>query len=220
LACQNYIPFIPLFRFVRVLVKHGGLSGKGIVHLLPWLAKLVLLEPLRWSEAVLFERRVSRTKMEHPPVFILGHYRSGTTFLQRIFSCDERFGTMNAYEQILPDMMLLWQRPLKKIMQWVSDRIKAQNHFHRVPYDWSYPGEEDLGLMSGASYYASSWGFLFPKKFKLIFDTYFRSKDVQLINGWTQDYMTLVKKVTFKNKGKPLILKSPPNTARVVELLE
>lgn len=211
---------MPLCRFIRVVRMYGGLSGKGVLHLLLWLAKLVLLEPLRWIEALVFERKINRTTIDHPPVFILGHYRSGTTFMQRIFAQDKRFGTMNAYEQIMPDMMMLFQRPLKKIMQWISDLFKAQNHFHRVPYDWEFPGEEDLGLMAGVSMYATSWAFLFPQKFRLILDTYFRAGDPDKINGWTMDYLHLVKKIALRNKNKPLVLKSPPNTLRAHHLSE
>ncbi len=30
--------------------------------------------------------------LEHDPVFILGHWRSGTTFMHNVFSCDKHFG--------------------------------------------------------------------------------------------------------------------------------
>lgn len=216
----NYIPFLPLFRFLYIVMTHGGLSWKGVWRLLPWLIKLTLFEPLRWVEVLLFEKRISNTRIVHPPLFILGHYRSGTTFLQRIFNEDKRFGTMSVFQQVMPDMMFLFEKPLTRSIQWISDLFKAQNHFHRVPYDWSYPGEEDVGLMAMASLYSSSWGFIFPEKFKSVFETFFIKKDQRMIRGWKRDYLYLIKRIALKHKNKPLVLKSPPNTARVHELLE
>jgi len=38
-------------------------------------------------------------------------------------------------------------------------------------------------------------------------------------NGWESEYLNTLKYATFKNKGKQLVLKSPPNTGRVSRLL-
>jgi len=216
---MNYIPFMPLFRFIRIVVIYGGLSVKNVFHLAPWLLKVIILEPLRWIEVMRFENRINRTRIIHPPVFILGHYRSGTTFMQRIFTHDSRFGSMSLFQQNAPELMLLFEKPLTKIIQWVSDLFRVQNQFHRVPSDWSYPGEEDIALMAMMSEYSPTWGFLFPRKFNMIFPSYFQG-DTKRNEKWEQDYLYLLKKLTLKNQGKPLILKSPPHTARVKALLE
>eukprot|EP00188_Purpureofilum_apyrenoidigerum_P003878 Plantae.Rhodophyta-Purpureofilum_apyrenoidigerum.ctg41843.p1 GENE.Plantae.Rhodophyta-Purpureofilum_apyrenoidigerum.ctg41843~~Plantae.Rhodophyta-Purpureofilum_apyrenoidigerum.ctg41843.p1 ORF type:complete len:206 (+),score=16.37 Plantae.Rhodophyta-Purpureofilum_apyrenoidigerum.ctg41843:2-619(+) len=39
------------------------------------------------------------------------------------------------------------------------------------------------------------------------------------VEGWKQDYAFLLKKISLANQGRQLILKSPPNTARVKTLL-
>ena len=37
-------------------------------------------------------RKIADKPLEMDPVFILGHWRSGTTFMHNVFSCDKHFG--------------------------------------------------------------------------------------------------------------------------------
>ena len=39
-----------------------------------------------------YEKLLVNKPLEHDPVFILGHWRSGTTFMHNVFSCDKHFG--------------------------------------------------------------------------------------------------------------------------------
>lgn len=217
---MNYIPFIALLRFLGIIQKGGGLSWKGVLHLPAWIAKVVLLEPLRWTEALIFDRKIRKYHIEHSPVFILGHQRSGTTYLQRLISQDSRFGCMNAVQQIIPELMLMYEKPLTIIIQLVTRLVRGQNHFHRIPYDWQYPGEEDLGLLSMLSTQSPVWGYLFPEKFTAFYLTRLFPGHTEQKDKWKKDYLYLVHKVSIKNNHKPLILKSLPNTARIPELIE
>lgn len=198
----------------------GGLSLRGALHLLPWIAKLIILEPFRLVEVIFFERKINNHIITQSPIFILGHYRSGTTYLQRLFSFDSRFGHMSVIQQVAPELMLLYEKPLTKIMQWVSNLFKAQNHFHRVQHDWSYPGEEDIALMSLLSKYSATWALMFPKKFKNHFNQSIHLNDSFEKDKWRQDYTYLLNKISLKNRQKQLVLKSPPNTGRINKLKE
>lgn len=218
---MNYIPFIPLFRFLRIIIKMGGLSLKGVLHLiLPWLVKLIILEPFRLTEILLFQKKINNHTITHSPIFILGHFRSGTTYLQCLFSCDSRFGYMTIFQHLAPELTLLYEKTLKKIFQAISNLFKAQNHFHRVPLDWSFPGEEDIGLMNLLCEYSPTWGFMFPKKFKEHFIQCTDLRDSTVREKWKQHYIYLLKKISLQNNQKPLVLKSPPNTARINILKE
>ena len=39
-----------------------------------------------------YKKKLADKPLEHDPVFILGHWRSGTTFVHNVFSCDKHFG--------------------------------------------------------------------------------------------------------------------------------
>lgn len=65
-------------------------------------ASLILLQTvpntfLRWIETVRYSKQWSRVSIP-PPLFILGHYRHGTTHLQNLFSIDRRFAFPNMYQ--------------------------------------------------------------------------------------------------------------------------
>src|ERR1700722_18204359 len=43
-------------------------------------------------ERALYHRRVAATPLAAPPIFLLGHWRSGTTHLHNVLSQDPQFG--------------------------------------------------------------------------------------------------------------------------------
>ena len=51
-----------------------------------------LLSPLAGLQNSRYEKLLANQPLEHDPVFILGHWRSGTTFVHNVFSCDKHFG--------------------------------------------------------------------------------------------------------------------------------
>ena len=57
--------------------------------------------------------------LEHDPVFILGHWRSGTTFVHNVFSCDKHFGYNTTYQTVFPHLMMWGQPFFKKNMSWL-----------------------------------------------------------------------------------------------------
>src|SRR5436309_216791 len=44
---------------------------------------------LRLLQDAIYGRRVRRVKISEPPIFILGHWRTGTTLLHEMMICDE-----------------------------------------------------------------------------------------------------------------------------------
>lgn len=218
---MNFVHKIPFFRLCILIYRNGGLSAKGCVHLIPWLIKTILLEPLRWVELLRFGNRIRKHRIMNPPVFILGHYRSGTTYLQRMFIQDQRFGYTSLFQTVLPEIMLLTERTLTPLFDSISKLFGIKNHFHRMPLTWSrFPGEEDVGMTALLQPSASQWGQLFPARNKFYLDNYilFRGEKVS-IQQWKDDYQFYLKKISLQNKSKPLVLKNPPNTARIKVLL-
>lgn len=213
---------IPFYRLCKVIAKNGGISGKGFFHLAPWLLKTTLLEPFRWVESIKYGKRIKCHSINQPPVFILGYYRSGTTYLQRMFMQDERFGYTSLFQTVLPEIMLTCERPMTKMLDKASSLFKLQNHFHRIPLQWDhFPGEEDVAMTAMLKPGASQWGMLFPKRSNAYFEKYVLMQDISEseLKQWKDNYLLLLKKISIANKGKPLVLKNPPNTARIKVLL-
>jgi omega-hydroxy-beta-dihydromenaquinone-9 sulfotransferase len=219
---MNYIPFIPLIRLTGIIIRNGGLSAKGILHLLPWLLKTILLEPLRLTEVIIYERKIQAHSIKEPPIFILGHYRSGTTYLQRLFMQDKRLGYLSIFQSVLPELMLCFEDAFTPALNFISSIFKIKNPFHRIPFTWHFPGEDDVAMTALCSPHGAQWGMLFPRSLSRYTSRYmqFSTADAGYEAAWKNDYRYLLKKVSLKNKGRRLVLKSPPNTARIKELLE
>ena len=52
-----------------------------------------------------------------PPVFILGHWRSGTTHLHNLMTIDRRFAYPNNFDALFPNAMLLLERMQSPFIQ-------------------------------------------------------------------------------------------------------
>ena len=61
-----------------------------------------LLSPLAALQDKRYEKLLANQPLEHDPVFILGHWRSGTTFVHNVFSCDKHFGYNTTYQTVFP----------------------------------------------------------------------------------------------------------------------
>lgn len=213
---------IPFFRLLRIARKNGGIQGKGWIHLFPWLVKTLFLEPLRWVELLVYSRRIRKEVINEAPVFILGHYRSGTTYLQRLFMQDDRFGYTSLFQTVLPEIMLITENFLTPFLDKISRVLRLRNHFHRIPLQWKcFPGEEDVGMTALLRPTGSQWGLLFPERMNYYQDQFILFEgDPGFKKAWKADYLYYLKKLSVKNGSRPLVLKNPPNTARIKILLQ
>lgn len=213
---------IPSFSLLRIIYNNGGLSTKGFLHALPLFAKATVTEPFRWIELALHNRKIKTHQLQHEPIFILGYYRSGTTYLQQLFMQDERFGYTSLFQTLFPELMLSYEKSITPVLEKLAKKFKSQNHFHRTQLAWHSPGEEDIALMCSLNPNTAQWGTLFPENAMEYFQKYtlFENLSYDEINKWKEQYLYLIKKISIANKNKQLVLKSPPNTARIQILLE
>jgi hypothetical protein len=216
------IPFYPLYQLCRIIRSNGGIPGRNALHTITWLVKTILIEPLRWIELLFFERKVNEHKIRLHPVFILGHYRSGTTFLQRLLMQDSRLGYMSIFQSVLPEILLSFEGVLTRVGDVVVRLFPVKNPFHRIPFTWNFPGEDDVGMTALLSTRGVQWGLLFPDRNDHYMKKYiiFKQSSGDEKEQWKNEYSYLLKKLSLRNKGKRLVLKSTPNTARIKELLE
>lgn len=151
------------------------------------------------------------------PVFILGHWRSGTTFMHNVLSCDKSFGYNTTYQTVFPHLMMWGQGFFKKNMSWLMpDRRPTDNMELAV----DLPQEEEFALANMMPYtYYNFW--FFPKHQLEYADRYL------LFNSITPDELAVFEKVFKKlirislwnTGGERFLSKNPPHTGRVKELL-
>lgn len=168
-----------------------------------------------WLEERRFGDDVSRAEVK-PPLFILGTWRSGTTFLHNLLSRDARFAFPNNYQVFYPNTFLRNERRYAKALGWFMPKKRPQDN---VTMDIADPQEDEFALCSlAAPSVALGWGF--PRN-AARYDRYltFRDATAEEVAEFRHSLLHFVRKLSSKY-GKPLVLKSPAHTGRVRILLD
>jgi hypothetical protein len=172
-------------------------------------------EPFRKNESLKFAQKINETLVTEPPVFVLGHWRSGTTHLQNILSNDDRFGYLNVVQSLNPHTFLSREK------QYLSEFQETRRFMDNVILTGDAPSEEEvaLGILAPGSFWH---GYYLTDKMDYYFNKYtlFKTINPLELEAWKESYLFLLKKLTLRNQGKALFLKNPPNTARIKVLLE
>jgi omega-hydroxy-beta-dihydromenaquinone-9 sulfotransferase len=175
------------------------------------------LSPFNTIERLRFDRHIHRTEIKKPPIFILGHWRSGTTYLHNLFSQDPQFGFPTTIQITVPSLFLGFERLIRPLVESSLPEKRPQDD---VDLAADFPQEEEyaLGNISPYSFYN---GWLFPTNMKR-YNNYvdFRHVSEKEVEDFKKIFMYFIKKLTLYYKGKQLVLKNPSNTARVKLLLE
>jgi hypothetical protein len=190
-------------------------------NITPWLLKTVLFEPVRWAELALYNQKIEQHVIEKHPLFVLGYYRSGTSYLHQCLVQDDRFGYHNNFQMVLPEIMLTSEKVLLPFFESVCRLFKLTDSVHRVPLSFRFPGEEDATMTTFLDRGGAQWGYFLPQMMTEQFQKYvlFQNISAEEKERWTQSFVFLLKKISLANQQKQLVLKSPPNTARISLLL-
>ena len=215
-------PAAPLFMFIRLLRINGGIHFSKLLHLIPWAIRYTLLEPFRLYERWKYEKRIRKHRLHKPPIFVLGHWRSGTSFLQQLLSLDPNMQTTNLFQSIFPECYISTEAWLKPFLNRISSYLNLRYEIQRVPMEWDLPAEEEIGLLCATSPSSYSWGHIFSQKFE-----YWLAQNILMEAGegakadeFLEAYAYSAQKLSFHTPNKRLVLKSPGNTARIRLLLQ
>jgi len=102
---------------------------------------------------------IERTEIP-PPVFVLGHWRSGTTHLHNLLAVDKRFAFPNNYDALFPHSILSMENVHSPFIQWfLSPRRPMDN----VAWTMKSPQEDEFALCV-MTHMSPRMGLLFPKR--------------------------------------------------------
>lgn len=178
---------------------------------------VLLSSPFRWFENFRF-RKVIREQKVTAPVFIIGHPRSGTTFLHYLMSKDERFAYCTTLQALIPHLFLSAGALFRGILKGsVPDKRPMDN----LKMGLDLPKEEEfamaaIGTESLVAAYYFPGNFMHNFKRNVVFDN--KSKGPE--KKWLANYNFFVQKLSMVNRNKSLLLKSPGNTGRISQLLK
>lgn len=151
----------------------------------------------------------------HPPLFILGHRRSGTTHLLNLLAVDRQFAYPNVYQALNPHTFLTTEG-ISRYASFLSPRTRLVDNMR---LGFGVPFEDEFATCS-ATLHSPYLGWALPHS-AAHYDRYATFRDVPRaeVERWKEGMVTFLKKLTVKY-GRPLLLKSPPHTGRIRVLLE
>lgn len=151
-----------------------------------------------------------------PPLFLLGHWRHGTTHLHNLLTVDKRFAYPNSYQALYPFTFLTAERFHSRIIDFFMPQRRPMDN---VEWNMWSPQEDEFALCI-SSFKSPCMGWVFPKR-REHYDRYltFRGVPADEVAEWQSTLLWYLKKLTWKLRA-PLILKSPPHTCRIKLLLQ
>ncbi|MDF1656310.1 MAG: sulfotransferase [Verrucomicrobiales bacterium] len=175
--------------------------------------------PLALIEKVKYAGAIKRHPMKNPPIFLIGHWRSGTTHLHNLMSRDPQFGYLMFTETALPLDML---GPKVRIMRRIIDRALPDDRgFDKVKLTLDEPQEEEmaLGNLNPVGYYSI---YYFPERMSELRDEslFFENCSESAVKRFKKNYSFLVRKLNYAKNGRQLLFKNPPSTTRMKMILE
>lgn len=167
-------------------------------------------------EGILLGHLTRQTKLARPPLFVIGHWRSGTTLLHELLIRDPRHTYPNSFECFCPLHFVLSEWWLAPITRWALPERRPMDN---MPTGWERPQEDEFALCNlGLPSPYLVWAF---PNHGPVFDEYLdlaHITDAQR-RVWIRTLQRFVQRVaTLRNRR--IVLKSPPHTARVRTLLE
>lgn len=163
-------------------------------------------------EKLIYGRKIDNTQIKKSPVYILGHWRSGTTYLFNVMSQDEQFAYFDAVSVFAHNNFLLMGKLIRKIL---AKSMPDKRPMDNIKYTTYVPQEE---LYAYASQIPESIIHMtaFPSRASYYRDMVFKKNMTpKQYRRFCKAYTGVCKKLTFAKNGKSLLLKSPDDTGRV-----
>jgi omega-hydroxy-beta-dihydromenaquinone-9 sulfotransferase len=167
-----------------------------------------------WSTAqrLILGQKIEQTKMARPPIFIVGHWRTGTTMLHELLSQDPQFAFPSSYDCFAPNHFLISKRIFAPIVGWLMPHRRPMDD---MPVGEEFPQEDEFALCALGA----------PTPYLRIAFPNHEPTDVDLLNldqappektaRFRAALEFFFKSLSYHYGGKRLLLKSPPHTGRI-----
>ena len=134
------------------------------------------------------------------PLFIIGHWSSGTTFAHNLLSQDPQFGYCTTYQTVFPHLMLRGNLIMQRLAAMVMPTSRPTDN---SALSISQPQEEEFAIA------------LYREKFLL-----FNSCSQQEIDDFCRATVQVARTALYCQGKSRFLSKNPPHTARIPILLK
>ncbi|KAA0016514.1 sulfotransferase family protein [Antrihabitans cavernicola] len=179
-----------------------------------WLgaAASLAIAPWRATERVAVRRRLDRVHVQ-PPIIVVGHWRSGTTYLHELLSQDPRFGFVSGLQAFHPSTSVLGRHTAARMAERLAPPNRPLDNMAAGP---RHPQEDEFAV--AALTYASFYHAIpFRRRELELFDRFgsFETARPQDIANFAAAWRSVLEKATLLSDGRRLVLKNPVAMARM-----
>lgn len=199
---------------VRALWRYGPVPPRRWPQVAAFFGSALARAPLSLVESARVERRLAQRETP-APLFIVGHWRTGTTHLHNVIGAAPTLGHISPLASGLPwNLFTLarWLRPL------LERALPADRGVDRVAVHPTAPQEDEIPLasMQPLSVFHAVY---FPRDLRARFDhgVFFDGAAPADVERWKARHRTFLGKVTLQ-QGKRLVVKNPVYTGRLALL--
>jgi len=162
-------------------------------------------------QRLLYGGAIARTQLVDDPLFVLGHWRSGTTFLFDLLASDERFTFPTYMTCTYPQHVVLTRRLIERYVRFEEG---AKRGIDNVPIGLRAPREDEFALLAlglPSPYTEVAFPNLPPP------DPAALPLEIPDLDRWKAGFLGFLKLLTYLDRRR-LLLKSPTHTARLAVL--
>jgi hypothetical protein len=206
--------------WLKLLRESGGIERRFVPRVAFVTLSTFVTSPLRYYERIRYGETVDLTSVHPAPIFIVGHWRTGTTYLHNLICQDRNLGFVSTFQGIAPGFCLVGAKRLKPLLAKWADRAHHTRVIDNIPLCFDAPQEEEFAL-ANLSPHSSLHLYTLPAQAARFFERYalFEGLPEQTLQTWVEMYMGVLRKASLRTGGKRLVLKNPANSGRIRTLL-
>lgn len=207
---------MPTGSWLKLLARnrfHVGITKLGLASTIS--GATIFNSLLRPFQGLFYDRYIERTQIKDAPLFVLGHWRSGTTLLHELLVLDGRYTFPTTYQCVAPNHFLISDRYITKL----KFLIPSKRPMDDMDFGWDRPQEDEFALCNmglPSPYLNMAFPNEPPKHLEYLT---MEGLSKEELDRWKAGLEWFLKRVTLRNP-KRIILKSPPHTGRIKTLLE
>jgi len=196
----------------KLLARNGfRISPTRLPACLSITAASVMNSVLRLGDEALNHRRIDAAEVQ-PPLFIVGHWRSGTTLLHELMVLDEQFSYPTTLQVMAPHHFLSssWLiRPLLGLT------LPKQRPMDAMAMGIDLPQEDEFAICNlGLDSSYLQWAWPNDRQYER-----FLEPDTSTEQHWRKTFLRFLKRLAVSDSRR-VVLKSPTHTARLRVLHE
>ncbi len=153
-----------------------------------------------------------------PPVFIIGHWRSGTSFLHNLLCRVYPAAYTTTYQAAFPNNLFAFKGLIKFFMWVFMPRKRPTDEMKMHP---DLPQEEEIAL-GQERFFSFYYWFYFPRHVEFLANEFMYLDDPQtpISKKFQLHYGEYIRRCQLNTGGEVFISKNPVNTGRIPVLLD